>query len=247
MLEILMLAGKAGSTPMPTDTGIGPSTLIGGDSTEGFFGEIPVANFINGTDLAAAIGLTSGSVITANINANWLKCAWKNKVVVFPKGGYRTNVAWSQIYACGAVLGDDTNGPYPPPTPRLQDARVVIGGYTYRVRLFKSGVGNTINLPVTMGTGRLDDNVEFRLSEWNQLMYRSCVTNPGYQVGADWAAYTLGELSQGWNICQEVSSQSTGSIFLRGYHGFSIYSGTSYSKTVAVASACWHPVLELIP
>lgn len=248
MLELLFLAGGNPTVPqMPGDTGIGPSALVAGDTTEGFFGEVPVANFINGTNLAAAIGLTSGSVVTANINANWLKFAWKNKVVLFPRGGYRTNVSWQQIYACGAVYGDDTNGFSPPATPRIQDARVVIGGYTYRVRLFKTAVGDTLDLPFTMGTGRSDDDILFKFSEYNQLMYRSCVTNPNNQVGVDWAAYTLAQLSQGWIICQEVSLRNLNYCYLRGFNGFTIQAATSYIKTTAVGSACWHPVLELIP
>jgi hypothetical protein len=247
MLEILMLAGGQPAIPqLPGDTGIGPSALVAGDNTEGFFGEVPVADFINGTNLATAIGLTSGTVITANINANWLKFAWKNKVVLIPKGGYRSNVSWAQIYACGAVYGNDVNGAYPPATPRLQDARVVIGGYTYRVRLFKTGIGDSINLGFSAGTGRYDDDVAFKFSEYNQLMYRSCTTNPTQQVGTDWAAYTLGQLSQGWIVCQEVSAQNTAYCYFRGHNAFSIHSATSYMKATAVSSAVWQPVLELI-
>lgn len=246
MLELLIMAAYR-SEQLPGDTGIGPSTLIAGTTSEGFFGEVPVGDFITGTSLATAIGLTGGTAIAANASANWLKFAWKNKVVLFPKGGYRSNVSWQQIYDCGAALGDDTTGVSPPVTPRIQDARVVIGGYTYRVRLFKTSVNNVINLGVSAGTGRYDDDVAFRLSEYNQLMYRSCVTNPTNQVGTDWAAYTQGQLSQGWIICQEVSSQNNAYIYLRGYNGFTIHAATSYMKNTPVASAVWHPVLELIP
>lgn len=247
MLESMLGKAPSTGTLFPADTGPGPTVLVAGDNNEGFFGEVPVADFINGTALATAIGLTAGSVVAAGTNVNWLKFAWKNRVLMVPMGGYRSNLSWAQIYAAGAVYGSDDEGLYPSGTPRLQNARVTVAGCTYRVRLFKTSVNNTINLGITQGTGRYDDDVAFKNSEYNQLMYRSCVTSPVQQVGADWASYTLGQLSRGWIICQEVSSQVNTGHYLRGYYSFSIQAATSLSKSSAVASAVWHPVLELIP
>lgn len=233
---------------LPADRGAGPEELIAGTAGEGYFGTIPAASFINGTDLAAAIGLTTGTVLTANINNDWMKFAWKGRIVYTPFKGYRSSVTWTQLYNLGAVYGSDTVGRYPEPTPVLQNARVIIGGKTYKVRLMKTLVTDDADLVVGTGsgsTGRFDVYPITRDSEYNQLMYRSSLDDPPQQVGDDWAAYTATELNAGWIICQEASSRAA-SFLVRGYMGYGIGSAWCLGpRTLVASSIVWKPVLEL--
>ncbi len=59
--------------------GPGPQTLIAGDMTAGFFGEVPVSELITGDDLATTIGLTTG--ISQHSNEPWLKFALDGNII----------------------------------------------------------------------------------------------------------------------------------------------------------------------
>jgi hypothetical protein len=223
--------------------------LIAGDATEGYFGTLTAAEFINGTALATAIGLTAGGVISSQVNSDWQKFIWQGKILYMPMQGFRNTVTWNQLYARGAIYGDDTNGAYPAATPVAQSARATVGNRTFRVRVPKTAIGNSVPLEVGSGSGtsgRVDNHVTFKGSEWNQLMYRSTSGIETYQAREDWAAYTGSQLSAGWTIMQESSSQNTGGCVMRSYPGFGMGSGLCVSKGLSAASVTWKPVLELI-
>lgn len=103
-----------------------------------FLGEVSSAALTTGAAVAAAIGLISGTDIAGGSTGGWLKFSYNGKIIYISKKILRHTVSWNQIYAAGAVYGDDTNGKVPGPTPKLQNAKIVIGGVTHRVRLLRS-------------------------------------------------------------------------------------------------------------
>lgn len=247
MLELLIvnLVNKP-PVVIPGDTGPGPTTLIAGDATEGYFGIVPSTDLIAGNTLAAAIGLTAGSAV--NNTVDWQKFIWQGKVLFSPLRGFRTNLNWTNVYQAGAIYGSDTNGFYPSGTPKLQDAKVVIAGRTYRVRVFKTLKDGINTTPAEVGTGsgssgRCDGILAFNGSEWNRLMYRSA-TNGG--TGQNWASLPDADITAGWTVVQESPSPNTAGCFLRSYPGFGLPSALAVSKGLTVASVAWKPVLELV-
>jgi hypothetical protein len=250
MLEGTMYDNEVKKTlTVPANSGPGPDKLAMGTNQEGYLGLVPAAQFINGTELAAAIKLTAGSAISANVNSDWQKFLWKGKVLFIPLKGFRTGVTWVQLYNLGAVLGTDTVGLYPQNTPVVQKARVVIQGKTYRVRLMKTVQGESApidpqGLLGLLPTGRCDDSHYFENSEYNQLMYRSCKTPPR-SIFKLWANFAAGDLNNNWVMCQETSSKNTTTFICRGNPADGIGSGICVSKSLT-ALATWKPVLELI-
>lgn len=103
-------------------TGPGPQDLIAGDTTAGFYGEVPTAMLITGEQLALELGLSAGS--SQYSNEPWLKFAYQGKTLFIAKKPYRNNISWAEINAVDAVYGD-----------RI----ITIDEREYRVRLMTGG------------------------------------------------------------------------------------------------------------
>lgn len=217
-------------------TAPGPTTLRGGNSQAGFYGECPTSELITGDELASMIGLTAGKSI--NSNEPWLKFSYLGKVEFVAKKPFRHSISWDNINEVNAVFGDRT---------------IEIKGNTYKVRLMK---GKT--------EGKQDDTSAkegdiCKGSEWNKLMlpihinapsnwvYKGNVNSPtenwnvGY-TGADlFTHYSAGNGSYSW--CQEYG-ESTDYRLLRGGIGVScsIHATTGSNN----AHFGWRPVLEIV-
>ena len=78
--RVRMRYSQVGSIP-------GPTTLIGGDMTEGFFGEVTSAELITGDALASEVGISAGT--SQNSTAGWLKFALDDKILFVAKKAYK--------------------------------------------------------------------------------------------------------------------------------------------------------------
>ncbi len=232
----------------------GPTGLIGGDTTAGFYGEVPAADFITGGDLSAALGLSAGTL--HNDTTPWLKFTLDGKTLFMPKKTIRYGLGWEAIYQAGAVYGDDTDGLSPSGTPTSQNAKVNIGGLEYRVRLIR-GAGSD---PTTNGDAGWDLSYTHG-SEWNRLFYpiHSGVhsrsenpnphTDPNTAPFGSWANYTDADLllesstdpgRRNW--CMETTPVNEKVV--RGYIG--VTHVIDYSPTNPHQVEGWRPVLELV-
>ncbi len=237
----------------------GPTTLSEGDTTAGFYGEVPSSELIQPTDLSQRLGISEGNIINEDETLTWLKFSFQGKTIYIVKRPIRSHISWQAIYQAGAVYGDDTNGISPSGTARLQDAVVTIGSNIYRVRLL-SGVNQD---PYDTGADGLWNGYNVELthgSEWNRLMYpiHSGVhndtnnptphTDPSAAAYGSWASYSdvdLGTLSGsnngsfGW--CKEARGTTRAQ---RGGYGITyLY---SMSATSNLGNRGWRPVLELV-
>ena len=213
----------------------GPATLIGGDMTEGFFGEVTSAELITGDALASEVGISAGT--SQNSTAGWLKFALDDKILFVAKKPIRHTISWDNINAADCVYGNKT---------------VQIGGLTYKVRLMKGAEVDPFNYEAT--------DRDAIGSEWNRLMlpihvnapsswaYPEYVASPTKDWGIDYTDEdllthnTYGNGSYSW--CQETRSSDTARRVSRGSYGVS-YSYASSSSNVSAARS-WRPVLELV-
>jgi len=202
-----------------------------------FLGEVLASDFITGNALAAAIGLAGG--VAQNSDEPWLKFKdpvdGKTKLVA--KKAYRHSITWNHIASANAVYGART---------------IVIGGKTYKVRLFKGANSDPSTVPANTY-----DHPGTHGSEWNRLMYHisgrpfggapNTLASEGIDEG-DWAQYSEAELltrythgSGALSWCQE----SQGSTRLwRGHGGVALayYDAPGYTSSYYG----WRPVLELV-
>jgi hypothetical protein len=199
----------------------------------GYFGTVAVGSFITGNALATAVGISAGT--SQFSNEGWLKFAYNGKIQFVAKKPIRYNLTWDNINAAGCVTGTKT---------------VVIGGKTYKVRLFR---GSNTTTPATV------DGAPCQYSEWNKLMLPIHIqaqdkswAEPA-SVEADCAYWGInfsnGDLlvevysgNGSCSICQELVS--TNCVRRGGYNGVSDGNGTT--KNFASAASGWRPVLELV-
>jgi len=247
----------------PLAFGPGPQTLIAGDMTAGFFGEVSADELFRGDELALMVGVTEG--VAQNSTAGWLKFAHNNKIKYIAKQTFRHAISWDHLYSRGIVYGTDDDGVAPRGTATNQLTTVDKDGSQFVVRLMTCA--NSDPFAESDPLFFTDDMHQMDIgggSEWNELIYRVCADVPsdpltdgmqadrhgGPQVGANWAAYTASELNittgngrYAWG--QEHSDATSAYRVLRGYGGLAgfsrgIGSGVTHDRG-------WRPCLELIP
>lgn len=102
----------AGAQPSPVEPTIdftampGAETPVAGDTNYGYFGEVAAADFINGADLCALLGITEGTLI--NSMAGWLKVAKNGGRLLISKMCIRHTIPWNTLNALGLVYGEKT-------------------------------------------------------------------------------------------------------------------------------------------
>jgi hypothetical protein len=270
---------SASFNPMPgIDSGPGPTTGDYDATTDtGYYGFVSAADLADGTTVASDIGLSAGTAF--NTTTGWLKfyvgasadCNKDGvaKVLFIAKETIRNNLSWDDIYLAGAVYGTGDNGTASASTgtTATQDAQVVYGSTTYKVRLLTGSATD----PVAGGYSNqscADDAGGG--SEWNDLLYRvhtdipNCtdptegmpggsetIRHGGPQDGANWATYTDVELQTYYSTagdgtyswCQEQGNNTNRRV-RRGTFGVAYF----YTATASYSSAGfgWRPVLEVI-
>ena len=228
----------------------------------GYKGLVRSSDFINGEQLAQAIGLVEGK--PQHSNCDWLHFILNDQELLVPTKTFRYCVSWRDIYERGAVYSD-TEGFGPNPGGGgfgvNQNCYITIEGSTYKVTLLKGA--NAENAVAVEGTenygwkhaSRYDPESTWS-SEWNQLMYRlqqddnrpEAPRNPSHPYGVweEWTPTqinTVGDGGASW--CQEKGSWSGSSQNRRVYRGGR---GVSYVFCYYVdhslSSIGWRPALR---
>lgn len=217
-----------GSEIEDTSGAPGATRTLAHNVTEGYFGEVPSTQLINGTALADQIGLTAGT--NQNSDENWLKFFIDGKIVFVAKKPLKNDLAWDDINALNAVTGGKT---------------ITIGGMTYKVRLLRGLDGSNTSYTNT------------KKSEWNRLLlpihvkakdkswsYPAHVDTyaPNWNIGLTDDDLNIGKGTYTW--CQETVSQASTARAVRGYDDIS--AAAYFHQFTKSNMMCWRPVLELV-
>lgn len=226
------------------DTGPGPTTLIRGDWTEGYFGTLTAAEFYTAAELVSATGINA----TANTSLNiWCKFALDGKVVFIPMQSVCTDASLSKVYLAGCVFGSDDNGNHPwkpnaipGATATIQNKKVTKAGFTYAVRLPKGSTAPTNEYAAsTMGETHMN-------SEWFRTMGRVFLNSSllTTRPRCDDYLYIGGNSynAHGYTLTQHYYNNA-GYIVMFGNTAFdALATGNGYST----AGYYWRPILELV-
>lgn len=96
---------------VPDNSGLiipGRQTPIAGDSTYGFYGEVPVSQLMTGEELRYILKLSAGTL--QNSDEPYLKFALDGKILFVAKKTISHTISWDQINAVGAVSGKEILG-----------------------------------------------------------------------------------------------------------------------------------------
>lgn len=214
----------------------GPIFLAKGTMQEGYFGLVSSSELTTGDSLASLVGLSDGT--SQFSTTNWLKFAYKGKVLFVAQKPIRYNLSWSKINEVGAVMGTK---------------QVAIKSLNYKVRLLQGALTNpSENNATDRGA---------KGSEWNRLMlavheqvknknwaYPAYVESDIQDFGTDFTDADLitnsnyGSGYRSW--CQETTKNNSSDRVIRGGDGVSI---SDYAISVGKDTTTgWRPVLELI-
>ena len=214
----------------------GPIILAKGTMQEGYFGLVTSAEMITGDALTTLVGITQGT--SQNSTTNWLKFAYKGKVLFVAQKPIRYSLSWDSINAVGAVTGTK---------------QVAIKSLNYKVRLLQGALTNpSENNAADLGA---------KGSEWNRLMLavHEQVKNKNWDYPAyveadiqdfgtyftDAELYTKNNVGNGtYSWCQETTKSDSSSRVIRGLTGVSYSNWNTSSHTTSHLG--WRPVLELI-
>jgi hypothetical protein len=80
------------SAPLPANLGPGPTTLVAGNATAGFFGEVSTSTMgITHNDIMQTLGITQGTTI--NTDVGWLKFIHNGKIKFIGRLPTRRNIS----------------------------------------------------------------------------------------------------------------------------------------------------------
>ena len=226
----------------------------------GYRGLVRSSDFINGEQLAQAIGLKEGE--PQHSDCDWMHFILEGQEILVPTKTFRYCISWRAIYERGVVYSDtEGHGPHPGGSGVNQNQYVTVNGDRYKVTLLK-GVNNE-NI-------KLDSDIVYDLestwnSEWNQLMYRvhdgihnpthSNPTNPSHPYGV-WDGLSDTQLSLDYlsgcdgtaSWCQErgfdIRDSHHDRRVYRGYRGVSSVRCNHVSNSGSYLG--WRPALRKI-
>lgn len=228
--------------------GPGPSELLYGDMSLGYFGTVPYTELFTAQEILTMTKVNSG--VYSNGLVYWDKFARNGKVLYTPTAPISVSCTWQAIYRAGCVFGVDGPGPWRTPNWNAEAVNQL-------TKISKLGNDFIIRLP----TG-LDDrnnpertaktiNDSRRYSEVADLQYsRLDETCPSLRI-AKIAQMNVTGLFGGLatSMCQEQDFADKNSCVTSGTTtsnktGIQI---EAYSSIVGSSSSVWLPVLELIP
>lgn len=214
----------------------GPNMLAKGTMQEGYFGLVTASEMITGDALTTLVGITQGT--SQNSTTNWLKFAYKGKVLFVAQKPIRHSVSWDAINTAGAVMGTK---------------QVAIKSLNYKARLLQGALTNpSENSASDLGA---------KGSEWNRLMcavheqvknknwdYPTYVEADIQDFGTyftDAELFTKNNVGDGtYSWCQETPKSNSSDRVFHGGGGVSYANWGASSNTHS--NFGWRPVLELI-
>jgi hypothetical protein len=238
MFEMLLGGSQVAQTFFPL-SGPGSKTLLKGNQTLGYFGEVSGAELFSASELVGKVGLSIGT-INNFAGSQWFKFFRNGKVIYIARQPMVSAIGWNDLYNAGLAYGVKGTGLYP-----------VGAGVEQFVPLLKNDGARDWFLKPRMMTGVGVDPAAGASGdggEWNQLFGR-IVTGTNTGVSEKWA--NLAAAYVGWvgssllgGLVMETNTNDVNQSWTRGGNA-----DLTIISTLAKAALTsqWRPVLELIP
>lgn len=252
-----------------SETGPGPQNIVSGDWNLGLFGQLRSSDFMPTANVASHLGITAG---TAAPDFNWIKVAYKGKVLFIPISVTRFNLSYNSVYSAGGIYGTDDDGLVTPAGALAtnQFKPMIFNGYTLIPRVLK---GCPMGVPAPPNRdGRVTPVTALPDNEFDDILGMMLPINPPNTLIVDKGKFGryeeyLWPISTGAAIAyMEMTPQPTGDILTvfpgrggRLYNANIAMAGSNLSLNVATASmtttfyvssgsvqSAWRGILELV-
>lgn len=240
MFELLLAMGGGGAY-LP-NSGPGNKTLLKGNTTLGYFGEVTAEELFDGVDIALA-GPVNGDD-NALTGLTWLKFIRNNRVVYYAKTYVLSKVSWNKLYDVGFVYGEQGVGAYPvgdgvDQLKLLSKTDIDTGQLWWlRIRLPEG-----FNADPFTSTSSSAETVDTTGSEWSDLLPKVYKLT-GYGGTGEWDQFLntdLGISTSHLTLVKETSSSNINNCGIRSSWS-NILASDQTSKNL---NYVWRPVLEL--
>lgn len=228
--------------------GPGPSELKYGDYNYGYFGTVLSSDFINTTNLRAAVNFQVG--LGTNLSPTWHKYVRNGVVYFVPNTCLGQSTQWTQIYSAGLMFGITGPGPYRNGATAVDQRKTVtIGPDTFIVRCMK-GYSDDISRLVPNATVSATEPSEYP-NEWNDFIYPIIKYVPAAQRIVNVASQTTVESfpgpQNGYTGAAIQETTDAGSpVVRRGQAAESRAAVSARSSGADSYLASWWPILELV-
>lgn len=228
------------------DTGPGRQRVLRGDYERGYFGEVGPEEFITASELMAGLSLSGMNLVKDADTVIWHKFIHRGKILFMPTVPIAGNMSWKTLYEQGLIFGTDDYGPTEAQvnmTPTLQNRRMSIQDYTFKVRLLRGRSDESYDLITSAEelTSQHQDG-EF------MALYVPLFRNETFARFPLWSDYIYkdtiktGTSGTVHNAYRQEHDSTNVSIF---GSGNAVSSLGNTSKTTGIARHGWLPVLEL--
>lgn len=223
--------------------GAGPTDLVYGDMSMGFFGTLTYKDLFTSQELMTLVNLNPAYIVGTGL-LTWYKFARNGKILYAPSTPLSTAYAFNGIYGAGLVFGTNDNGVWSPTsiTPTNQRTIVSKDGNDFIVRL-PTGVDdrNNPDRVSTAGGSR-------RYSEVADLFYSLLNIQPPLSPRLPkFALLGTGGLFNNSNaFCQEFGASGKG-YCLVGSGGTEAGTLEVYKELATTLAGAFVPILELVP
>jgi hypothetical protein len=234
--RMMMTAGGKGEF-IDTTGAPGPTELIGGDESAGYFGRLEATELWDSGQLAAAVGVTQG-VIRSMAALPWMKFVLDGKILFVATRAIRQSISWDHLNWVNCVFGNKT---------------ISKNGIVYKVRLLKGArdetyVANSANMGAIGSEWNrliLPIHVNASTGNWTYPEKAGQVESWGVNLYDADLGIGTGITGNGGNTwCQETQSGNTQNALSKGW--LNVERSLTNPKTSRNQTEGWRPVLEVV-
>lgn len=229
------------------DTGPGPQKVLRGDYERGYFGELTPAEFITASELMAGLSLSDMNLVRDADTVIWHKFIHRGKILFMPSVAIAGSVSWKTLYEQGLVFGTDDYGPTEAQVgmiPTLQNRRVDIHDYTFKVRLLRGRSDESYDL-ITSAEELTSQHQDGELMALYLPLFRN-ETFAHFPLWSDYLYKDTIKSNSGADVSYVALQEHSGAHVNR-FGSTSTVSGitSGNAKDYVHARQGWLPVLEL--
>lgn len=215
------------------NSGPGPQTILRGDWKRGYFGKVPIAEFLTAADAKALCGLAAGTAVADTILTYWNKFILDGKILFIPPCAATAGVVWKNIYDAGLMYGTDDTGSAPSTaqtaTATNQRKVVLAKGFNFLVYSPKASAAPTNAYLATGDVGG---------SEWFETVARTLLSPTRADAKSRWDDQASHAAAFPGALTQHFASSTL-------VYGAVNDTAGSQNAGVVNANYGWYPIFEL--